>query len=121
MEAEHKRMQREHEQELSSMRAHATSKLQFEIHTLFMGVKEELRLELKNQKQLEFGKDRIEKLLIEGGERKGQLEEGKKEMEVVQMERKNRDIVQRIFLFWAQTKSNLEFGKGPFLFHVWVA
>mmetsp|Transcript_17464 Transcript_17464/g.31694 ORF Transcript_17464/g.31694 Transcript_17464/m.31694 type:complete len:431 (-) Transcript_17464:139-1431(-) len=81
MEAAHKRMQREHEQELSSMRAHATSKVQFEIHALFMGVKEELRLELKNQKQLEFGKDRIEKLLNEGGERKGQLEEGNKEMD----------------------------------------
>jgi len=78
MEATHKW---KHEQELSSMKAMATSKVQFEIQTLFMGMKEELRLELKNQKQLEGGKEQIEKLLDEGEQWKGQLEKGNNEMD----------------------------------------
>ncbi|KAL7525797.1 hypothetical protein ACHAXR_001166, partial [Thalassiosira sp. AJA248-18] len=81
VEAERKRLEREHEGQLSSMRATATSKVQSEIRSLLMGVKEELRMELKNQKQLENGKERIEKLLKEGEQQKGQLESGNKEID----------------------------------------
>eukprot|EP00571_Detonula_confervacea_P014394 CAMPEP_0172302484 /NCGR_PEP_ID=MMETSP1058-20130122/4190_1 /TAXON_ID=83371 /ORGANISM="Detonula confervacea, Strain CCMP 353" /LENGTH=375 /DNA_ID=CAMNT_0013012989 /DNA_START=277 /DNA_END=1405 /DNA_ORIENTATION=+ len=81
MEADRRRIQKEHEGNLSSMRAMATSKVQFEIQTLFQGMKEELRLELKNQKQLEAGKEQVEHLIKEGDERKAQLQKGNEEIE----------------------------------------
>eukprot|EP00578_Thalassiosira_sp_NH16_P004387 CAMPEP_0181135000 /NCGR_PEP_ID=MMETSP1071-20121207/32388_1 /TAXON_ID=35127 /ORGANISM="Thalassiosira sp., Strain NH16" /LENGTH=424 /DNA_ID=CAMNT_0023221557 /DNA_START=71 /DNA_END=1345 /DNA_ORIENTATION=- len=81
VEAERKRAQREQEETLSSTRVMASSKVQFEIQTLFRGMKEELRLELKNQKQLDYGKEQIEKLTKEGEERKALLQKGNEEMD----------------------------------------
>lgn len=81
MEAEQRRLQKEHEGNLSSMRAMATSKVQFEIRTFFQTAKEELQLELKNQKQLEAGKGQLEHLIKEGEERKAQLQKGNEEID----------------------------------------
>ena len=79
--AEEKRLHREHEQNLLSMRTMATSKVQSEMHTLFRGMKDELRIELQDQKKLEHGKVQIEKLIKEGRERRVQLTKGNKEMD----------------------------------------
>ena len=79
--AEEKRLQREHEQNLTSMRIMATSKVQSEMQTLFRGIKDELRIELQDQKKLEHGKVQIEKLIKEGRERRVQLTKGNKEMD----------------------------------------
>ena len=75
-------MQRQHEGELNFMRARATSKVQFEITKLLTGkMREELRLELKNQKQLDGGREQIEKILTEGEEQKKSLEKGHEEID----------------------------------------
>lgn len=79
--SEQKRLKHEHEQTLIRMRSTATSKAQFQIQSLFAEMKDELRIELKQQKQLEFGKDEINKLLKAGEERKVELTKGNKEVE----------------------------------------
>eukprot|EP00581_Thalassiosira_minuscula_P017538 CAMPEP_0183715730 /NCGR_PEP_ID=MMETSP0737-20130205/9849_1 /TAXON_ID=385413 /ORGANISM="Thalassiosira miniscula, Strain CCMP1093" /LENGTH=460 /DNA_ID=CAMNT_0025944865 /DNA_START=244 /DNA_END=1626 /DNA_ORIENTATION=+ len=72
-EAERKRRQAEHAQLLGDMRAMATSKVGYEIGEFFQRSKAELRLELKNQKQLEDGKSKLEGLVKEAEERRGEL------------------------------------------------
>jgi ESCRT-I complex subunit TSG101 len=68
--------------DLNSMRARATSKAQFEVTTLLTGkMREELRLEMKNQKQLDGGKEQIENIVKDGEERKGALEKGHLEID----------------------------------------
>mmetsp|Transcript_20043 Transcript_20043/g.31509 ORF Transcript_20043/g.31509 Transcript_20043/m.31509 type:complete len:450 (-) Transcript_20043:1486-2835(-) len=74
-----RQMQQEHKQKLNLAQVMAYSKVQDEIQRLFRSEKEELRLELKNQKQLEYGKERIHSILKEGEERKGRLEKGVRE------------------------------------------
>lgn len=73
LEAEQKRLKAQHEQDLVRYKAMATTKIQYEIQSYYKKTKEELRLELKNQKQLEMGKKEIEQLLKEGKKRKEQL------------------------------------------------
>jgi len=80
-EARERQMQQEHKQKLNLARVMAYSKVQDEMQRLFRNEKEELRLELKNQKQLEYGKERIAAILNEGEERKGQLEKGVREVD----------------------------------------
>ena len=73
LEEESKRLKLEHDANLSNMRAMATSKVQFQIQQIFKESKEEMRRELKDQKLLEVGKERIDMLLKEGEEQKNGL------------------------------------------------
>jgi len=73
LKVEQQRLEREHEQNLLSLRTMATSKVQFEIQNLFKSLKDDLRITLKNQKQLEDGTREIEALIKEGKDRKLQL------------------------------------------------
>ena len=70
---EQSRLQKDHEQKLSSMRAMATSKVQYELQVVFRDAKDDLRVTLKNQKLLDYGEDEIQQLLKEGEERKEEL------------------------------------------------
>jgi len=81
LKVEQQRLEREHEQNLLSMRTMATSKVQFEIQNLFKSLKNDLRITLKNQKQLEDGTKEIQRLIKEGKERKLQLSTGKDNIE----------------------------------------
>ena len=51
----------------------ATSKVQYELQVVFRDAKDDLRVTLKNQKLLDYGKDEIQQLLKEGEERKEEL------------------------------------------------
>ncbi len=73
LKAEQSRLQHEHEEKLSSMRAIATSKVQYELQGVFRDAKDDLRVTLKNQKLLDYGKEEIQQLLKEGEERKEEL------------------------------------------------
>jgi len=73
LKAEQSRLQHEHEQQLSSMRAMATSKVQYELQAVFRDAKDDLRVALRNQKLLDCGKEEILHLLKEGEERKEEL------------------------------------------------
>lgn len=73
LEEESKRLKLEHDANLSNMRAMATSKVKFQIQQIFKESKEEMRRELKDQKLLEVGKERIDMLLKEGEEQKNGL------------------------------------------------
>eukprot|EP00804_Cyclotella_cryptica_P026475 CCRYP_008132-RA/>CCRYP_008132-RA protein AED:0.23 eAED:0.23 QI:482/1/1/1/1/1/2/521/269 len=73
LEEEAKQLKRQHDEQLSSLRAMVTSKAQFRVRQLFDGIRDELRRELKDQKLLEAGKGRIELLLMEGEKRKAML------------------------------------------------
>jgi len=81
LKVEQQRLEREHEQNLLSLRTMATSKVQFEIQNLFKELKDDLRITLKNQKQLEDGTKEIQSLIKEGKERKLQLSTGKDNIE----------------------------------------
>ena len=70
LEKEAKQMKLQHDEQLSSLRTMATSKAQFRIQQIFDETRVELRKELKDQKVLEAGKERIKQLLKEGEERK---------------------------------------------------
>eukprot|EP00986_Skeletonema_menzelii_P019680 scaffold28907_cov160-Skeletonema_menzelii.AAC.1 len=73
LKAEHSRLQKDHEEKLSSMRVMATSKVQYELQVVFRDAKDDLRVTLKNQKLLDYGKEEIQQLLKEGEERKKEL------------------------------------------------
>ena len=81
LKVEQQRLEREHEQNLLSLRTMATSKVQFQIQNLFKELKDDLRITLKNQKQLEDGTKEIESLIKEGKERKLHLITGKDNIE----------------------------------------
>ena len=81
LKVEQQRLERELEQNLLSARTMATSKVQFEIQNLFKELKDDLRITLKNQKQLEDGTKEIQRLIDEGKERKLQLSTGKDNIE----------------------------------------
>ncbi|KAL7485195.1 hypothetical protein ACHAW6_010801 [Cyclotella cf. meneghiniana] len=66
-------LQRQHDEQLSSLRVLATSKAQDRVRQVFDGMRDELRRELKDQKVLELGKEKIEQLLREGQKRKNLL------------------------------------------------
>ena len=73
LKAEQSRLQKDHEEKLSSMRVMATSKVQYELQVVFREAKDDLRVTLKNQKLLDYGKEEIQQLLKEGEERKEEL------------------------------------------------
>ena len=80
--AEQSRIQKEHEQQLSSMRVMATSKVQYELNqVVFRNEKDDLRITLRNQKLLDYGKDEIDELIKDGEERKEELSVLNREME----------------------------------------
>lgn len=71
--AEQSRLKKDHEEKLSSMRVMATSKVQYELQVVFREAKDDLRVTLKNQKLLDYGKEEIQQLLKEGEDRKKEL------------------------------------------------
>ena len=73
LKAEQSRLQKVNEEKLSSIRVMATSKVEYELQTVFRDAKDDLRVTLKNQKLLDYGKDEITQLLKEGEERKEEL------------------------------------------------
>ncbi|KAL7464251.1 hypothetical protein ACHAXS_004589 [Conticribra weissflogii] len=81
IEAEQTRLRQEHDQTVSKMRVMAASKAEFKIQTLFSQYREEIKVELKDQKLLEKGKETIERLLKEGEEKKAILEKDGKEVD----------------------------------------
>ena len=60
-------MQKKHQDHLASMHAMAMSKVQYAMQDKFQEKKEELWVDLKDEKWLEFGNKRIDKLMKEGG------------------------------------------------------
>jgi ESCRT-I complex subunit TSG101 len=60
----------QHDEQLSSLRAMAVSKAQFRIRQLFDESRIELKTELRDQKLLEMGKEKIEQILKDGEDRK---------------------------------------------------
>mmetsp|Transcript_13271 Transcript_13271/g.28131 ORF Transcript_13271/g.28131 Transcript_13271/m.28131 type:complete len:436 (+) Transcript_13271:65-1372(+) len=81
IEAEQTRLRQEHEQTVSKMRVMAASKAEFKIQALFSQYREEMKVELKDQKLLERGKETIERLLKEGEEKKAMLEKDGKQVD----------------------------------------
>jgi len=73
LKAEQARLEKDHEEQLASMRVMATSKVQYELQVVFRDAKDDLRVTLKNQKLLDYGKEEIQQLLKEGEERKEEL------------------------------------------------
>ncbi len=73
LKAEKARLEKDRAEELSSMRVMATSKVQYELQVVFRDAKDDLRVTLKNQKLLDYGKEEIQQLLKEGEERKEEL------------------------------------------------
>jgi len=73
LEKQAQELKRQHDEQLSSLRALVTSKAQFRVRQVFDGMRDELRRELKDQKVLEVGKERIEQFLREGQKRKTML------------------------------------------------
>lgn len=70
LEKEAKQMKLKHDEQLSSLKAMATSKAQFRIQQIFDETRVELRKELRDQMLLESSKEKIQQLLKEGEERK---------------------------------------------------
>mmetsp|Transcript_21065 Transcript_21065/g.42135 ORF Transcript_21065/g.42135 Transcript_21065/m.42135 type:complete len:430 (-) Transcript_21065:111-1400(-) len=73
LKVEQSRLHKDHEEKLSSMRVMATSKVEYELQVVFRDAKDDLRVTLKNQKLLDYGKEEIQQLLKEGEERKEEL------------------------------------------------
>lgn len=73
LKAEQARLEKDHEEQLASMRVMAISKVQYELQVVFRDAKDDLRVTLKNQKLLDYGKEEIQQLLKEGEERKEEL------------------------------------------------
>jgi ESCRT-I complex subunit TSG101 len=77
------KLKHQHEQQVSSMKVMAISKVQYELtHGVFHNVKDDLRITLHNQKLLDYGrKEELEVQIKEGEERKEELRGLNMEME----------------------------------------
>jgi hypothetical protein len=77
------KLKHQHEQQVSSMKVMAISKVQYELtHGVFHNVKNDLRITLHNQKLLDYGrKEELEVQIKDGEERKEELLQLNMEME----------------------------------------
>lgn len=73
LEQEAKQFKMKHDEQLLNIRAMAASKAHFRLQQLFNEARVELKRELKDQKLLESGKEKIESLLRDGEQKKALL------------------------------------------------